>query len=161
MSTTDSTAPSALHLSHSLSTEIVGHLCSALPLEAVGILATLVDGGVERAMAFYPGTNVDVSATRYTMEPAEVLAAFDDMARRNWRFGAIVHSHPASSPAPSATDLREAYYPDVLMVIVGLSGATAELRAWSVRTTEPREVPVVIGRSLGETAVEAPGRNGA
>lgn len=136
--------PTELRLPKALHAAVVAHLEAALPLEAVGLLATVADGSTERAVAFYPGRNADASATRYTMEPVDVLAAFDDMARRGWRFGAIVHSHPASPPVPSATDLREAFYPDAAMVIVGFASASPELRAWSIRSGSPRPIAVVV-----------------
>lgn len=123
---------------------MVDHLGAAAPAEGVGLLATLAEGSTERAVHFYPGQNVDGSATRYTMDPAEVVAALVDMEQRGWHFGAIVHSHPASPPTPSATDLREAFYPDVLMLIVGLGGTSPEARAWSLRTGAPVRVPVVV-----------------
>jgi proteasome lid subunit RPN8/RPN11 len=111
---------------------VAAHLTAGLPNEAVGLLAVRDEGPVAIAVHFYPGTNVDGSPTRYTMEPAEVLAAFRDIAANEWRFGAIVHSHPATPPAPSETDLREAYYPEALLVIVGLANEVPTIRAWGV-----------------------------
>ncbi|MDQ3043813.1 MAG: M67 family metallopeptidase [Chloroflexota bacterium] len=120
------------------------------PLEGVGLLATLPDKpDGEGALHFYPGTNVDASASRYTMEPAEVLAAFRDIEVQGWRFGAIAHSHLRSPATPSATDLREAYYPETLMVIVSLACHPPEIRAWWLcgppgAATAAREVGVVV-----------------
>jgi proteasome lid subunit RPN8/RPN11 len=63
------------------------------------------------------------------MDPIEVMAALADMKRRETRLGAIVHSHPNTSPVPSRTDLAEAKFPGVLSLIVGLF-PEIELRAW-------------------------------
>ena len=135
---------------------MLDHLRAAAPLEGVGLLAVGGDAAdpaaapvAGRVRRFYPGTNVDASPTRYTMDPVEVLAAFNDMAANGWRLGAIVHSHPASAPTPSATDLREAYYPEALLVIVGLAHTPPAARAWRL---SPRvgaapivaEVPVIV-----------------
>jgi proteasome lid subunit RPN8/RPN11 len=106
------------------------------------LLATVDQGAAWRAVRFYPGRNADASRTRYTMDPADVLAALVDIERHGWRFGAIVHSHPTSPPSPSPTDLREAFYPDALMVIVSLRGPTPEARAWWVGGAEPTVVPI-------------------
>ena len=46
------------------------------------------------AVRFYPGRNMDRSPRRYTMDPADVVAALVDMKREKTRLGAIVHSHP-------------------------------------------------------------------
>jgi len=110
--------------------DLIDHLTAAAPLEGVGLLGGRDDGSAVRADAFYPGTNVDASPTRYTMEPAEVLAAFRAMEAIGGRLVAIVHSHPATPPVPSATDLAEAYYPDAFLVIVSLAGAEPSARCW-------------------------------
>lgn len=127
---------------------IIQHLSEALPNEGVGLIAVANGGEEWRATAFIPGTNVDRSATRYTMEPAEVVAALRTIAANGWRLGAIVHSHVATPPTPSATDLREAYYPDALMLIVGFGSGGAEPRLWRLDTghgpIEPVEIALVI-----------------
>ncbi|MBA2277247.1 MAG: M67 family metallopeptidase [Chloroflexia bacterium] len=122
---------------------VVRHLVAALPHEGVGLLATERAAGVAgvdgtlRVMRFYPGTNIAASSTRFTMDPAEVLAALRDVDEHGWWLGAIVHSHAAGPAAPSATDLREARYPDALMVIAALAERPPRLRAWRVATDGP------------------------
>jgi proteasome lid subunit RPN8/RPN11 len=51
------------------------------------------------------------------------------MKREQTRLGAIVHSHPNTSPVPSRTDLVKAKFPGVLSLIVGFS-PVVELKAW-------------------------------
>lgn len=141
---------SRLRLSRPIYDEVVRHMLDCAPLEGVGLLATLPDEpSGELAVHFYPGTNVDASSSRYTMEPAEVLAAFRDIEAQGWRFGAIVHSHLTSPATPSATDLSEAYYPETLMVIVSLARHPPEIRGWRLcgppgAATAAIEVAVVI-----------------
>ena len=142
--------PSSLRIECGLFANIVAHLRAEAPLEGVGLLATAADGDGMRATRFYPGTNADASTTRYTMDPVEVLSAFADMEANGWDFGVIVHSHPLSPPVPSATDLREAFYPDQLLLIVGLATEPPLARSWSVRRAEGgarqsvTEVPIVV-----------------
>ena len=109
---------------------IMTHLRGALPNEGVGLLATDAESSVRRATRFFPGTNIDASPTRFTMEPREVLEAFDAIRAAGWALGAIVHSHPATAPAPSATDAREAHYPDAYLLIVSFAESAAIARAW-------------------------------
>jgi proteasome lid subunit RPN8/RPN11 len=153
--------PATLILPDAVRIEVVRHLQAAAPLEGVGLLAAPEsdegeemdegrgEGGATtvRVVRFYPGTNGAASATRYTMPPEEVLAAFEDMRARGWRLGAIVHSHPRGPATPSPTDLREAYYPEALMVIVSLAVTPPEARAWWVGAADgrPYEVPIVGG----------------
>lgn len=115
--------------------QILLHLLDAAPNEGVGLLAvdaTLTADGTAIARQFFPGTNLDASPTRYTMDPAEVLAAIREIEASGMRLGAIVHSHLTSPATPSATDLREAFYPDALMLIATFATRPAELRAWRI-----------------------------
>ncbi|MER3484602.1 MAG: hypothetical protein C4345_00130 [Chloroflexota bacterium] len=138
-----------LELPSSIWRAIVEHMRAALPAEGCGLLAVpTVATAVVRAVRFYPGTNILRSPTRFTMHPREVQAALDDMERHGWQLGAIVHSHPTSSPSPSPIDLREAYYPNALMVIVSLGGDRLMVQAWRLdrngRTFDPVAVPIVV-----------------
>jgi len=120
---------SLLTLSAELRDTIVAFLRRCLPHEGVGLLAASRVGSSLMADRFYPGRNIDSSPRRYTMDPADVMPALADMMRKQTRLGAIVHSHPNTSPVPSWTDLSEARFPGVLSLIVGLS-PVVELRAW-------------------------------
>jgi len=140
-----------LAMSAVLHQQILGHLLDAEPNEGVGLLAVdrlLATDETATARQFFPGTNVDASPTRYTMDPTEVLNAIRVIQQKNLRLGAIVHSHPTSPATPSATDLREAYYPDALMLIVTFAKHPAEFRAWRIEReddgTASRSVPITI-----------------
>ena len=122
---------SVIVLPTELHRNIVDHLWQSLPHEGVGLLATSATGDRLIADRFYPGRNMDRSAMRYTMDPADVLSALSDMERRGARLGAIVHSHPQTPPLPSVTDLTEANFPGVLSLIVGFS-PEIHTRAWNL-----------------------------
>jgi proteasome lid subunit RPN8/RPN11 len=126
---------------------IIEHLRRSLPAEGCGLIGVAVAPDAPlRAERFYPGTNDDQSPTHYTMNVGEVVAAFDDMDRRGLRLGAIVHSHPVTPPDPSPTDLREAFYPDALMLIVSFATEEPVARAWRIGATASdrarTEVPI-------------------
>jgi len=132
--------------------EILIHLLEATPNEGVGLLAIATpefaegQGVLARAMRFYPGTNIEASPSRFTMDPAEVVVAFREMHEAGWQLGAIVHSHISGPPRPSTTDLREAHYPDALMLIVSFADQPAQMRAWRVTHEDDLRVvqPVAI-----------------
>ena len=155
----DSPPARALHVSRVLYERLVRHLRAAAPCEGVGLLAVVSAGGRDGAVAFYPGTNIEASSTRYTMDPAEVVAALQEMDDQGWQLGAIVHSHPASPPVPSMTDRRQAFYPDALLLIVGLASDPPVPRAWrtfvppSEQLAAVEEVPVIIEASPGTKPV--------
>lgn len=125
----EETCVSSLTLSAELRDTIVAFLRRCQPHEGVGLLAASRFGSSLIAVRFYPGRNMDSSPRRYTMDPADIVPALTDMKRKKTRLGAIVHSHPNTSPVPSWTDLVEARFPGVLSLIVGLS-PVVELRAW-------------------------------
>lgn len=127
-----------LHVPADIRDEIESHLRSAIPHEGVGLLAVDRDlrdppgVGHVTAVHFFRGTNIDVSATQYTMNPEEVIGALRIIRERGWRLGGIVHSHLAGPATPSAVDLREAHYPDAMMIIVSFATSCPEMRAWLI-----------------------------
>ena len=127
----DEASVCSLTLSTQLRDSIIDFLRLCLPDEGVGLLAASRKGSSLIAVRFYPGRNMDSSPERYTMDPTDILPALADMKRQETLLGAIVHSHPNTSPVPSRTDLVEAKFPGVLSLIVRMS-PVVELRAWSL-----------------------------
>jgi proteasome lid subunit RPN8/RPN11 len=147
----EETPPGGLRIDSSTFNAILAHLQAGLPNEGCGLLATTfeLNGGAERVERFYPGTNLVQSPTSFEMDPKEVVTALKEIEACGWRLGAIVHSHPTTAPAPSATDLRQAYYPGALMLIVSFRSEEPEARAWQIELREERaqvvgEAPVII-----------------
>ncbi len=122
--------------------EILAHLGDALPLEGCGLLAERRSGDDWIGCRFFPGENVDRSATRFTMDPRAVVDALRHIDAHEWRLAAVVHSHPHGSPTPSPTDLREAYYPEAAFLIVGFGEGAPEARAWRLGRDEGTVVEV-------------------
>lgn len=117
-----------LHFPADLYTQMLDHLRHELPNEGCGLIAFKGD----RPVKIFPGTNVLASRTRYRMDDAEVISAVDEMEANGWWLGAIYHSHPASPPQPSSTDLREANWPNAIMIIVSLSSTEPDVHAFRV-----------------------------
>ena len=73
----------------------------------------------------------------YEAAPEELFAAQRCMRERGEQLLGIYHSHPrADDPAPSATDVRLAYYPSAVYFIVGLGGEEPNLRAFCISERE-------------------------
>lgn len=130
----DATRP--LVLPPAMRRQIVQHLVRWLPYEGCGLIATVAGPSADAGVHFFPGSNRDLSETRFTMEPSEVVDAMRQMRRMHWTLGAIVHSHPRSPASLSHTDRREAYYPEARLIIVSLAGAQPEFGCWA-RTRDP------------------------
>ena len=127
-----------LYIDRSIRDEFMIHLLAAAPNEGVGMLAVgepfRDEDGLHavEALRFFPGSNVDRSPSRYTMDPVEVVRALREIRESGWQLGAIVHSHLKGPATPSATDVREAHYPDALMVIVSFAVQPATTGVWRV-----------------------------
>jgi len=103
------------------------------PNEACGLLAatrTAEDGGVPSR--FLPMKNEAASPYRYLMDPDEQLRVMLDIDDREQVIWGIFHSHVASKPEPSVTDIGLAFYPEALYLICSLAGAMPEVRAWAI-----------------------------
>lgn len=70
---------------------------------------------------------------RYELNPKELIGAFKRLRATGADLHGIYHSHPFSPAQPSATDCREANYPDTPYVIVSPHGTPA-IRAFKLRT---------------------------
>jgi [CysO sulfur-carrier protein]-S-L-cysteine hydrolase len=116
------------------------------PNEACGLLVGDRPASGDGVPARYvPLTNAAASPYRYLIDPQEqlqVMLELDDAGEVVW---AIVHSHVASPPVPSATDVGLAFYPDSLYVICSLAGNVPEVRAWSIRDGTTSEVALAVG----------------
>ncbi|PWT90020.1 MAG: hypothetical protein C5B55_10365 [Blastocatellia bacterium] len=114
---------------------VVAHAWEAAPNECCGLI-----GGDETGQAqnIYRLRNVNSNPeTAYEAAPEELFAAQRQMRERNEHLLAIYHSHPrANTPTPSETDVRLAYYPGAIYLIVGLAGEDAILRAFEISEPE-------------------------
>jgi proteasome lid subunit RPN8/RPN11 len=129
-----------LRLSQSLRDEIVAAARAALPIEAVGLVVGAA--GAERYVAM---TNASRSPYRYSIDPADQLAVWTELEAAGESVWAIVHSHVASPPVPSKTDVELAYFPESLYLIVSLANSDApDIRAWSIVRGTITEVPLEI-----------------
>jgi len=108
--------PAGLYLTREQMEVILQHAQHELPDEACGLLGGL-DGRVQKV---YPLPNAQRSSVYYEAEPQALLAAILEMESHGWEpvpLG-IYHSHPYSEAYPSATDVKLAYYPDAVYLIV-------------------------------------------
>ncbi|MDO8446759.1 MAG: M67 family metallopeptidase [Deltaproteobacteria bacterium] len=96
--------------------EILVHAREGYPDEVCGLMAGR-DGTISRV---FRTTNIDKSSISYMMEPAEQFRAFKEMRAEGLELLAIYHSHPTSPAYPSQTDVRLAFYPEAVYVIVSL-----------------------------------------
>jgi proteasome lid subunit RPN8/RPN11 len=123
---------------------IIAHAREAAPHECCGLVGGLGDG-VGRTI--YKTRNVAAdSLVAYEAAPEDLFAAQRTMREQGEQLLAIYHSHPRSSdPRPSPTDVRLAYYPSAVYLIVGLSDKAPCLRAFRISESEARWEPTEYG----------------
>jgi len=113
------------------------HARAVAPQECCGLLGG--DGATVESV--YTLRNVASNATvAYEAAPEELFAAQRRMRERGERLVGIYHSHPRSKdPAPSASDVRLAFYPSAVYFIIGF-GADGDcvLRAFRISEREGR-----------------------
>ena len=110
--------------------EILKHARDAAPRECCGLI-----GGIgARTQTVYRLRNAAADPLiAYEASPEDLFAAQRSMRARGEQLLAIYHSHPRSAdPKPSATDVRLAYYPSAVYLIVGLGGEQPNLGAFRI-----------------------------
>ena len=131
-----------LHFPRSLYDEMISHCLQGYPLEACGILAGR-EGSVEKV---YHMKNADKSAVSYTMDPMELLQVTKAIRQEQREMVGIFHSHVASQPYPSKTDVNLAFYPEVIYVIISLKERKSPIaKGYKIMdgTVAPNELRVV------------------
>ena len=111
--------------------EILAHARKQAPQECCGLI-----GGdtTDKATSVYRTRNVAATPlVTYEAAPEDLFAAQRAMRARGEELIAIYHSHPRSKdPQPSETDVRLAYYPSAVYLIVGLGGEEPCMRAFRI-----------------------------
>ncbi|HEB92256.1 MAG TPA: M67 family peptidase [Gammaproteobacteria bacterium] len=94
----------------------------------------------------YPVANAAEKPThRFRMHPQQQIEAMRQIRERGEELFAIYHSHPHTPAVPSATDLREATYPDVLYIIISLATeGTLEMRGFHLKNGNTEDVDFVV-----------------
>jgi proteasome lid subunit RPN8/RPN11 len=95
---------------------MVEHAEKESPLECCGIL-----GGKDHTVKkVFELRNAEKSPIRYSIAAQEQLRMFEEMEKESIDMIAIYHSHPHTIPFPSETDVKLAFYPEVVSVIISL-----------------------------------------
>ena len=120
--------------------QILVHAVKESPLEACGVLLGKGDF-IIRAIAL---TNIEQREDHFTCDPQEQWEAYKLAGQSGVEIIGSYHSHPATPPHPSEEDLRLAYDPKLLYVIVSLADSKREVKAFWIRKGEVEEEPLHI-----------------
>ena len=124
-----------LKMSLGLLQEMISYIDRHAPLEACGLL---VGKGV-RAEKMIGVLNQAQSRVRFVMDPYEQLHAFNWIESHKLELLGIFHSHPTGPETLSATDIAEAAY-DVVHVILSRRDGRWQARGFWIEDGAAREV---------------------
>jgi len=133
-----------IQIPRSIINGIVLQARAELPNEACGLLA----GKGEVAEYRYGMTNADASSEHFTFVPAEQFQVMRSARSEGLDIIANYHSHPATPARPSEEDIRLAFDPNILYVIVSLAEPTPVVKAFHIRQGIVENVPVNILEDL-------------
>jgi len=121
--------------------EIFAHAHEADPAECCGLI-----GGTDNILAtsIYRLRNISKhERVSYEAAPEELFAAQRQMRQRDEQLIGIYHSHPrATEPQPSDTDVRLAFYPSAIYLIIGLAATPPIMRAFRISERQLNWQPV-------------------
>lgn len=92
---------------------MIAHVDAQFPLEACGLLA----GRGARVESVLEVANQAQSPTRYVMDPIEQLNAFEEIESQGLDLLGIFHSHPTGPEIVSPTDIAQAAYAVVYVIL--------------------------------------------
>jgi len=110
------------------------------PLEACGLLA----GKQDRAEKMFGVGNQAQSPVRFVMDPYEQLKAFERIESDGLELVGIFHSHPAGPGTVSSTDIAEAAYA-VVHIILSFNGTDWIPRGFWIENGAATEVSLLFG----------------
>ncbi|MGH9372619.1 MAG: Mov34/MPN/PAD-1 family protein [Vicinamibacterales bacterium] len=118
-----------VRLNEGVRAAMVAHARETAPNECCGLL---IGEGLTVHEAV-PSRNLDPApTTRYRIDPAVHIAANRRLRGTERSVVGFYHSHPRSSPVPSAADREEAYYPGFIWMIVSLQASHGEMAAYQL-----------------------------
>ena len=123
---------------------ILDHARSVAPEEACGILS----GTNDTVADVHEAENTLHSPVEYLMNPQDQLRIVSAIFDRNLDDLAYYHSHPASRPYPSVTDVNKVVIGRARMVIVTLREDVTQLRSFFVEDGRVEEEGVEISDEL-------------
>src|SRR5262245_1955327 len=108
--------------------EIEAQARNALPNECCGLLG----GRDSRALSCHPMRNgAERPESEFFAAPEDLFKAMRELRDSGEEIVAIYHSHPRGPAEPSETDIRMAYYPEAVSIVV-VPGEPPVVRAFMI-----------------------------
>ena len=116
---------------------ITNHAQSAYPEECCGFLiGTAIMGKWVRRVLPVPNSIHESRTNRYSIDPVEIVRAYEAAQRESLDLLGIYHSHPDAPTQPSQID-RQFAWPTYTYLIVSVeNGVVKEVGAWQLSKDE-------------------------
>lgn len=125
-----------IRMDYHLYDDVVKYAKEHLPEEACGLIAgEEKEEGILIKKIYYL-TNVDHAEDHFTMDPKEQLLAIKDMRANGLKPLGNWHSHPSSPSRPSEEDIKLAYDPKAVYMILSLMADNPVLHAFHIEKGE-------------------------
>jgi proteasome lid subunit RPN8/RPN11 len=111
------------------------------PIEACGLLS----GQEKIVREIHELTNADNSEEHFSMLPTEQFAVAKQVRAAGMEILAVYHTHPASPARPSEEDVRLAFTPNMVYLILSLLVPwRPELRGFRIHDGDVVEIPIEV-----------------
>jgi [CysO sulfur-carrier protein]-S-L-cysteine hydrolase len=120
--------------------DVLAHADKDSPVEACGLLLGSA-GVIEQAIAM---ANAEGREDHFTFDGQEQYEVYKTAEKLKMDVIAVYHSHPAAPAWPSSEDIRLAFDPHLLSVIISLMNSKKVVKAFWIRKEEIREEPLFI-----------------
>lgn len=127
-------------ISKDIATQIIEQAEREAPIEACGYLA----GAGGRITKVYPMSNTERREDHFSFAPAEQFAVLKAVREECLEIIGAYHSHPATPARPSAEDIRLAFDPDMIYMIVSLMDGKKDIKAFRIREGMVKEETLVV-----------------
>lgn len=136
----EDTSDRKIYLDKKLLDEMIQHARRDYPNECCGVIA----GKEGKAVRIYPTCNEEKSPVRYRIPAQELFEALKDIESRSWYLIGMYHSHTHTEAYPSPTDVRLAFWPETLYLIVSLTPPSPTVRAFRIVEGAITEIDIEI-----------------
>ncbi|GHU64594.1 Mov34/MPN/PAD-1 family protein [Bacteroidia bacterium] len=123
---------------------IIAQARNELPNEACGLLV----GNENEAVKQFPLTNIDHSNEHFSFDPREQFGVLKEARSLGLQIIANYHSHPESPARPSEEDIRLAFDPDIIYIILSLQEETPVIKAFSIKNGTVEQIEIATDRKI-------------
>jgi proteasome lid subunit RPN8/RPN11 len=118
---------------------IIAQARNELPDEACGLLI----GSENEVVKQFPLTNIDHSPEHFSFDAKEQFGVLKEARAQGLQIIANYHSHPESPARPSEEDIRLAYDPNIIYIILSLQEKeNPVIKAFFIKEGEVTEVGI-------------------